>query len=44
MRQQIVDAPVAKVRGADGIAVAAGRQRARQQFVKVLPDAGDLRR
>ena len=42
MRQQIVNPPVAKVRGADGIAVAAGRQRARQQVVEVASNGGDL--
>jgi hypothetical protein len=42
MRQQIVDAAIAKVRRADRIAVAAGCQRTRQQLVKVAPDIRDL--
>ena len=36
MRQQIVDAPVAQMRRADGIAVAPCRQRTCQQVVKVF--------
>src|SRR6478672_9803862 len=42
MSQKVVDPSVAKVRGADGIAVATGGQRACQQVVEVASDGGDL--
>ena len=38
MRQNVVNAAVAEVRRADGIAIAARGERLRQEFVKVMPD------
>jgi len=42
MRQDVVNAPVLEVRRADRIAIAARSQRFRQQFIKVMPYAGNL--
>jgi hypothetical protein len=42
MRQDIVNAPIAKVRGADGVAIAARSQRPRQEFIKIRSDTGNL--